>query len=140
MTQELRSKPYLLLTAMHMSGVLAYCLHKIGHGRVEEEAGLGWGLFAVAAGPLIPIGGFGLIVSTVWAMFALSLWKVLLTLFLAHLAWGALCWFLLGYIRFKGYEHFVHALGIPLVLSLRFVCASSAVLLLIGLWHGYSVQ
>jgi hypothetical protein len=136
MAQELWAQPYLLLTAMHMSGVLAFCLHKIGHGRVEDKPGLAWALFAVAAGPLIPIGGVGLVISSVWALFALSLWKVLLILFLAHLVWGALCWYVLGYIRVNGYEHVVHAFGIPLVLSLRFICASAAVLLLIGLWRG----
>lgn len=122
---------------MWMAGCLAFCLHKVGHGRVEDKEGLAWNLLAVAAGPLIPICFFGSIVATIWALFALSFWKVASILLAAQLLWGAACWFVLGHARAFDWEPAIHAIGIPLVLALRAIEATAAVLLLIGLWRGY---
>lgn len=137
MHEGMFGQPYLLMALMHMSGILAFCLHKIGHGRIEDKRGLLWGLAMLAAAPLIPVAGLGLIAATIWGLVALSWWKVLLLVVGIHLLWSAVVWYVLGHIRASGHEDILHALGIPLVLSLRFVCAATAILLLIGLWRGY---
>ena len=127
------SQPYFWLAFMNMSGVLAFCLHKIGHGRIEDMPGLLWNLAAVVSGPLMFFGPVLLVVN-VWALFALNPYDVLLTLFVSHLVWGAVCWFALGWARAFGGEDVVHALGIPLVLALRFTCIFFGALLIVRFW------
>lgn len=131
------AQPYVLFATMWIAGVLAFCLHKVGHGRVEEKEGLAWNLLALGAGPLIPVGVVGSIIATIWALFALSFWKVASIFLLSQLLWGSVCWYALGHARVYGYEPAIHAVGIPVVLTSRAIEATAAVLLLIGLWRGY---
>jgi len=132
---ELMSQSYLLLALMNMTGILAYCLHKVGYGRVEDMPGFGWSLLAVALGPLMLFGWISLIVS-IWALFALSFWLVLLVLVLTHLVWSAACWYALGRASAFGYEYALHKISIPLVILLRITCAGTAIFLGVSFWKG----
>lgn len=86
--------------------------------------------------PLLVVSGIGVVVGTIWAAFALTFWKVLAIAVLAHLVWGGICWYLLGWIRANGAENLVHALGVPLVFALRLASSIAALLLFVGLWYG----
>jgi len=130
------SHPYLLLAATHMSGILAYCLQKIGHGRFEGKIGSGWTLVILINILLIVVGRTGLLIATVWALFALSFWKVALVLFLSHLVWAVICWVALGHARVHGYEYAVYAISDPLILCMHLISAVTAALLLFGFWQG----
>ena len=138
MFESLIPYPYLLLVALYMAGSVEFCLHKVGHGRLEDKDGFYWNLLAIGTIPIIVIAGVGGTVATVWAMFELSFWKVVTTVFLVQVLWGGLCWFTLGHARAFDWEHIVYAVGIPTILLARAVAAVSATLLLIGLWNGYT--
>jgi hypothetical protein len=130
------TNPYLLLAVMHASGVLAFILDRIGHGRVEDEPGLRANVLMLLTWPLLVISGAGVVAGTIWAAIALSFWSVLGIALLAHLAWGGVCWYVMGWLRVNGSEHVVHAVGIPLVFALRLASAVAAVLLFLTLWRG----
>lgn len=131
------ANPYFLLAVMHACGVLAFILDRIGHGRVEDQQGLAGVLLMFLTLPLLVVSGAGIVAGTIWAAIAISFWRVIGVALVAHLAWGGVCWFVMGWLRVNGGERIVHAIGIPLVFVLRLASASAAVLLFVGLWRGF---
>lgn len=128
---------YLVLAAMYASGTTAFALDKLGHGRGEDSASAVLALlFMFLTFPLMWIGGVGLIVGTVWAAIKLSFLRVLAIVVLVQVVWGSVCWYSLSKARINGWEHAIHAVGVPLVFVFRLITATAAVLLLVALWRG----
>jgi hypothetical protein len=128
--------PYELLFAIQIPGLVAFVLHKLGHGRVEDYEGLvGLVLMSVSM-PVAFLSGFGMIAAIVWSVFALPFWKVAGVVFLCQAVGGAFVWYLLGEARVDGWEGAIHKVSIPLVFVLRLFSSVAVVLLLWQLWHG----
>ncbi len=132
------SNPYFLLVVMHATGVMAFILDHRGHGRVEEQKGLTGAVLMLVTWPLLLFSTLGIVGNTLWAAFSISIWRVIGLALLVHIVWGSTCSLIMGYIRVNGFEHVLHALGIPLVFALRLASTVAAIALFLGLWHGFA--
>ena len=132
------SNPYFLLLIMHAAGVMAFLLDHKGHGRVEEQKGLTGTVLMLLSALLLLISTIGIVVNTLWAVFSISVWRVVGLVMLIHIVWAGTFSLIMGYIRVHGFEHVLHAFGIPLVFVLRLASALAAIVLSLGLWHGFA--
>lgn len=126
---------YELLVVVQTTSVAQFILDKSGIGRVEDRGGNGAAIVMMLSMPLMWLLFAGQVIGTIWAMFALSFWQPLAIFLASQIIFGGMLWHAIGIIRKENIEHLVIAFGVPLVFSLRLLCAVTSYFLLKSLWE-----